>query len=70
MARQFNTINGNVNVYIAKGVSKPGWGLAMVQEKVVNSERNVHCIRMHIYLEDPRSIVTANSEHKDNLGSR
>lgn len=50
MARQFNMINGNA--YKAKGVANPGWGLAMVQEKVVNSEQNVHCTRWYtdIYL--------------------
>jgi len=52
MAGQFNTINGNVNVYKAKGISKPGWGLAMVQEKVMNTEQNVRCTGWyeHVYL--------------------
>lgn len=67
MARQFNMINGNENVYKAKEVSEPGTVLQWFRKKLWTL--NGMCTaqdgtRLYIYLQDPRSIVTANSEHK------
>lgn len=55
--------NGNGNVYKAKGISKPGWGFAIVQE-------NVPCKGWNKDVGDPGYTVTANSEHKVNKSCR